>query len=127
MNPDSNARISSLIKSFNKKGMDLDLKRMNQALNLMGNPCKEIPAIQIAGTNGKGSIASFLESCLKEAEINIGSTTSPHLMNWSERIRINGEEIIEEEFISILKDIQLKKIFPTQSCLLGQIYHQSQN
>ncbi len=88
--------------------MDLSLKRMHKAVNLMGNPCKKVPAIQIAGTNGKGSISSFIESCLKEAGIKVGCTTSPHLMNWSERIRINGEEIPEEEFISILKDIKLK-------------------
>ena len=55
---------ADLIPSFESKGMNLGLERMQNALHKMGNPCKKIPAIQVAGTNGKGSIASFIESCL---------------------------------------------------------------
>ncbi len=66
-------------------------------LQAMGNPCKEIPAVQVVGTNGKGSIASFLKSCFKVAGIRAGVTTSPHLVSWKERICIDGKMISIEE------------------------------
>ena len=85
--------LSKLIPSFKSRGMDLNLSRIKNTILKMGNPCKRIPAIQIIGTNGKGSIACFLESCLIKAGIKVGCTTSPHLVSWCERIRINGKTI----------------------------------
>ncbi len=89
---------SNLIPSFKSRGINLELSRIRNTITKMGNPCKAIPAIQIAGTNGKGSIACFLESCLIKAGINVGTTISPHLINWCERIRINGKMISQKEF-----------------------------
>ncbi len=89
---------SDLIPSFKSRGINLELTRIRNTITKMGNPCKAIPAIQIAGTNGKGSIACFLESCLIKAGINVGTTISPHLINWCERIRINGKMISQKEF-----------------------------
>ncbi len=86
--------------------MNLDLSRIKNTLYRMGNPCKEIPAIQIVGTNGKGSIACFLESCLIKAGIKVGCTISPHLVNWCERIRINGEMISEKEFEECINTVK---------------------
>ncbi len=71
----------------------------------MGNPCKAIPAIQVAGTNGKGSIANFLQTTLKFADIRTGVTTSPHLISWRERICTNGEQISSEEFRRHLREL----------------------
>lgn len=77
--------------------MDLNLDRIQQALLSMGGPCRTIPAIQVAGTNGKGSICSFIDSGLQAAGISRGLTTSPHLVSWCERIRTNGVLISSAE------------------------------
>jgi len=81
---------------------------MRQALLKLDNPCLNIPAIQIVGTNGKGSISAFLENILCQAKISIGVTTSPHLFEVSERIRVNQIKISTEQFDELLKDIQTK-------------------
>ena len=81
---------------------------MRQALLKLDNPCQNIPAIQIVGTNGKGSISAFLENILCQAKINIGVTTSPHLFDVSERIRVNQIKISTNKFDTLLKDIQTK-------------------
>ena len=73
---------------------------MQIALKAMGNPCASIPAIQIIGTNGKGSIASFLRSSLNVLGIKGGITTSPHLIDYCERICINSEQIKIEDLQS---------------------------
>ena len=69
--------LSDLIPRFDLRGMDLQLDRMRNALANLGHPCAEVPAIQVAGTNGKGSIAAFLTSALHKAGIKTGLTTSP--------------------------------------------------
>jgi len=78
--------------------MNLGIDRMSMAINAMGDPCKEIPAIHIAGTNGKGSIAAFINSVLSLVNIKTGITTSPHLVEWVERICINKTQISKKEF-----------------------------
>ena len=100
--------IDDLIPAFETKGMNLGLERIKIALKKLGNPCKEIPAIQIAGTNGKGSIASFIESCLIKAGVKTGCTTSPHLFDWCERIKINGEMISKKNFRENINFVQNK-------------------
>ena len=84
---------ADLIPRFDTRGMDLQLDRMQAALKALGSPCASVPAIQVAGTNGKGSIAAFLAAALQRAGIPTGLTTSPHLVSWCERIRVNGAPI----------------------------------
>ncbi len=91
-----------------RKKIDLDLTRMRQALLKLDNPCINIPAIQIVGTNGKGSISAFLENILCQAKIHVGVTTSPHLFEVTERIKINQIKISTEKFEILLKEIQTK-------------------
>ncbi len=88
-------------KSNEYRDMNLGIDRMTLAINAMGDPCKKIPAIQIAGTNGKGSIAAFINSVLSLVNIKTGVTTSPHLVDWVERICINNTPISKEEFQSL--------------------------
>ena len=88
-------------KSKEFKDMNLGIDRMSLAINAMGNPCKEISAIHIAGTNGKGSIAAFINSVLSLVNIKTGVTTSPHLVDWFERICINKTQISKKEFRSL--------------------------
>ena len=88
-------------KSTEYKDMNLGIDRMLSAINAMGEPCKKTPAIHIAGTNGKGSIAAFINSVLSLVNIKTGVTTSPHLVDWVERICINKTHIPKEEFQSL--------------------------
>ena len=79
-----------------------DLTNTILLVNHIGNPEKKLQCIHVAGTNGKGSTSHFLASVLQEAGYKVGLYTSPHLKNFRERIKINGEEISEEfvcEFI----------------------------
>lgn len=71
--------------------------------NHLGNPEKKLKCIHVAGTNGKGSTSHLLASILQEAGYKVGLYTSPHLKDYRERIKINGEEISEvfvTEFIT---------------------------
>ncbi|MBN8147864.1 hypothetical protein J0J24_24320, partial [Vibrio vulnificus] len=72
-----------------------DLSNTIKLVNHLGNPQKEIQTIHIAGTNGKGSTSSMVASILQEAGYKVGLYTSPHLKDFRERIKINGEEISE--------------------------------
>ncbi len=91
-----------------RDNIKLGLSRIRNVLRELGNPCGNIPAIQIIGTNGKGSIAAFLESILFEAKKNFGVTTSPHLFDISERIRINKKNINKNDFEKIYRVIEEK-------------------
>jgi len=76
----------------------LGLMNTERLLEALGNPQQFFPAVQIAGTNGKGSTATMLESICRAAGVRTGLYTSPHLVHITERIRINNQEISEEEF-----------------------------
>ena len=74
------------------------------ALSLyLGNPEKNIKCIHVAGTNGKGSTSHMLASILQEAGYKVGLYTSPHLIDFKERIKINGEEISETFITSFIE------------------------
>jgi dihydrofolate synthase / folylpolyglutamate synthase len=70
--------------------------------NCLNNPEKKLKTIHVAGTNGKGSTSSLLASVLQEAGYKVGLYTSPHLKDYRERIKINGEEITEEFVIDFV-------------------------
>jgi dihydrofolate synthase/folylpolyglutamate synthase len=74
----------------------------------LGHPEKKYPSIHIAGTNGKGSTAAFLESILRQAGYRTGLYTSPHLERINERIRVNGEEITDDAFAAVFSRIHSK-------------------
>ncbi len=78
--------------------MKLGLENIGKLLDALGNPQNNYLKVQIAGTNGKGSVCAFLEAICVAAGINVGMTTSPHLVSVTERIKINGREISETDF-----------------------------
>lgn len=78
--------------------MKLGLENITKLLAALGNPQNEYLKIQVAGTNGKGSVCAFLESICRQANIRTGLTTSPHLVSMTERVRIDGIDISEVEF-----------------------------
>src|SRR4029450_1097570 len=79
--------------------MDLKLERVTEALRLNGSPHLRFPAIHVAGTNGKGSTAVFLHAILSAAGYKTGRFTSPHLVDFCERIRLGSRFISEQEVI----------------------------
>ena len=78
--------------------MKLGLENIGKLLSALNDPQTNYLKVQIAGTNGKGSTCAFLEAICLKAGIKVGMTTSPHLISVTERIRINGKEMSEEDF-----------------------------
>lgn len=74
--------------------------------SLCGTPEKNFPCIHIAGTNGKGSVSNMLAAILQSAGYKTGLFTSPHLRDYRERIRINGEMISEEAVVNFVRNYQ---------------------
>ena len=86
---------ADLIEPFSRRGVDLGLDRLQAALAELDNPERQFQAVQVAGTNGKGSIATLVHSGLLAAGIRSGLYTSPHLVSWCERIRLGAAPISE--------------------------------
>ena len=78
--------------------MKLGLENITALLAALGEPHNNYRKVQVAGTNGKGSVCAFLDSICREAGIRTGLYTSPHLVSITERIKIGGVDIAEEEF-----------------------------
>ncbi|KGF96611.1 Dihydrofolate synthase [Prochlorococcus marinus str. MIT 9201] len=103
----TNLKFFELISpKYERDNIKLGLSRIKKVLQELGSPCKNIPAIQIIGTNGKGSIAAYLESILFEAKKNFGVTTSPHLFDICERIRVNKKNINKVDFERMYRFIE---------------------
>ncbi len=90
------------IFSLARFGIMPGLERITALLAALGNPHQELKAITIAGTNGKGSTAAFLSSMLSAAGYKVGLFTSPHLISFTERIRIGNDEISEDEVVDLV-------------------------
>jgi dihydrofolate synthase/folylpolyglutamate synthase len=76
----------------------LGLENTNTLLSALGDPHRQFPSVQIAGTNGKGSTAVMLDSICRQGGIRTGLFTSPHLISITERICLNGRQVSEDEF-----------------------------
>ena len=95
------------IEKSHKFGMKLGLENTFKLLELLGNPQDKLKFIHVAGTNGKGSVCSFISSILKEEGYKVGLYTSPYLETFTERIRLNGNNIPEKDvarIITIMKE-----------------------
>jgi dihydrofolate synthase / folylpolyglutamate synthase len=79
-----------------------DLKNTISLDNYFGNPHLKYPSIHVAGTNGKGSVSHMIASVLQEAGYKTGLYTSPHLKDFRERIKVNGEMIPEENVVTFV-------------------------
>jgi dihydrofolate synthase/folylpolyglutamate synthase len=93
------------LASFDKFGIHLGLERITDLLTRLGNPHTQVPIIHVAGTNGKGSVCAFLLSILQNAGYRVGRYTSPHLLDWRERISINGDWISEQDLGAALQAV----------------------
>jgi len=109
-----------------------DLSNTIAICNIIGNPQNDFPSIHIAGTNGKGSTANILASVFQEAGYKTGLYTSPHLIDFRERIRINGEMISEKavvEFVEKFSDqfLEVKPSFFEITFAMAIYYFKQQN
>ncbi|RJQ55288.1 MAG: bifunctional folylpolyglutamate synthase/dihydrofolate synthase [Nitrospiraceae bacterium] len=87
--------------SLQKHGIKLGLANTEKMMRILGNPHTSFRAVHIAGTNGKGSTSAAIASILQENGFKTGLFTSPHLVSFTERIRINNTRIEEAEVIKI--------------------------
>ena len=85
-----------------KTAFKKDLSNTLKLSEYLNNPNKNFKSIHVAGTNGKGSVSHMLASVLQEAGYKVGLYTSPHLKDFRERIKVNGQLISEEEVISFV-------------------------
>jgi dihydrofolate synthase / folylpolyglutamate synthase len=102
---DSYLETLATIYSLRGGVIDLRLDRMNQALAVFDHPEKQFPSFHIAGTNGKGSTAAMLHRILSQAGYRVALYTSPHLVSFTERIRVGDEEITPNEVVAMAHEI----------------------
>ena len=86
-----------------------DLSNITRICNLLGNPQNQFKSIHVAGTNGKGSVTHMLASVLQEAGYKVGIYCSPHLVDFRERVKVNGQMISKQEVIDFVA--QCKDLF----------------
>lgn len=98
--------IDLLLQPFQRFGVNLGLDRIVKLLANLGNPHHQVPVIHVAGTNGKGSVCAYLSSVLTEAGYRTGRYTSPHLVDWTERICLNEEAIASDKLCQLLLQVQ---------------------
>ena len=98
--------VLEFLYSLHNRGIKLGLENIESFLETCGNPHHKIQAIHLAGTNGKGSTSSIISKILQENGYKVGLYTSPHLIRFNERIRINGKPISD---IAIIEFIQKHK------------------
>jgi dihydrofolate synthase/folylpolyglutamate synthase len=99
--------------SLQKYGIKFGLSKTSNLLREFGNPHRRLKHIHIAGTNGKGSVAAMLESVLMKSGLKVAFYSSPHLVRFTERFRVNGREIEPGQVATLVADLR-KAIRPVQ-------------
>lgn len=92
--------------SLQRYGIKLGLENSLRLMDILGNPHESFHSIHIAGTNGKGSTSAMIASMLKENGFRVGLYTSPHLVSFTERIKVNGVPISEYDVIRLVAYIR---------------------
>jgi len=104
--PGDYQRILTYLYGLQKRGIKYGLRNIRGLVAACGHPELRFAALHIAGTNGKGSTASFLASILQEAGYRTGLYTSPHLVRFNERIRIDGAPISDERLVEYARGLR---------------------
>ncbi len=102
----SNRKTITYLYGLERFGIKKGLGRTRRLLSAVGNPQDNLSAIHVAGTNGKGSVCAMLASVLTGAGFKTGLYTSPHLLRFNERIRINGRPITDNELARSVREIR---------------------
>ena len=97
----------SYINSFSHSGKAVkDLSRARALMSALGDPQNALRFIHIAGTNGKGSISQMLSEICIDAGLRTGLFTSPYIFRYNDRIKINGEEIPDDELDRLAEHVK---------------------
>jgi dihydrofolate synthase / folylpolyglutamate synthase len=99
-------RVISFLHSFDRFGILLGLENVRSLLEALRNPQEKLKVVHIAGSNGKGSTASYINSVAMAAGLKTGLYTSPHLNDFRERIRINGCMVSRQDIIDSAAQVQ---------------------
>ncbi len=103
----SYSKILKRLQLLHPKYIDLNLNRILKLLKKLGNPHKKLPpTFHIAGTNGKGSTVAFLRNALEFNGLKVHTYTSPHLIHFSERIRLCGQKISQKALEDVFLEVE---------------------
>ena len=97
-----------MYQKIGAKAYKPDLGNIVELLDFLGNPEKKFKTVHVAGTNGKGTVSHTLASIFQECGYKTGLYTSPHLLDFRERIRVNGQMIDEQSVIDFIGNNQAK-------------------
>ena len=98
--------VSQLTARWPEHRVGPSLSREAALMDLLGNPERAMPVIQVAGTNGKGSTCIMIDALLRAAGLRTGRFASPHLSDARERISLDGDSISRERFTEIWREIE---------------------
>ena len=122
------------IHAVHWQGHKPGLNRIRTLLEALGNPHQKLQFVHIAGTNGKGSTAAMVDSCLRAAGYKVGMFTSPFINRFNERIQVNGIPIPDQDLVQLVEQVQpaaqAMEDVPTEFELitaLGMLYFVQQN
>ncbi|MBR5967800.1 MAG: bifunctional folylpolyglutamate synthase/dihydrofolate synthase [Lachnospiraceae bacterium] len=96
----------SYIENFTWSTTKLGLERTSELLSMLGDPQKKLKFVHVTGSNGKGSTCAILDSILRKAGYRVGLYTSPYLVRFNERIKVNGHEIPDDTLASITSQVR---------------------
>lgn len=94
------------LNSRQQLGIELGLERIEALMDALGRPHQSLRCVHVAGTNGKGSVATLLSEALRRSGHRTGLFTSPHLVEFGERIRVDGEQITRKETVDVLESMR---------------------
>ena len=115
--------------ALQRLGIKVGLEHTERLLNSIGNPHSKLKCIHIAGTNGKGSTCAIINRILIEAGLTVGLYTSPHLVNFNERIQVNNKNISDHDIALFMKTnmVHIKKnnttFFETTTAMAFDYFH----
>jgi dihydrofolate synthase/folylpolyglutamate synthase len=102
----THAEALAWLDALESLGIQPGLDRITALLARLGDPHRGLPAVIVAGTNGKGSVVAFLAAMLEAAGVQAGIYTSPHLVRFNERIRVGAEEIAEADLATLAGEVR---------------------
>jgi dihydrofolate synthase/folylpolyglutamate synthase len=100
------AEAEEYLHSLPRFGIAAGLKNVQELLDKMGNPERELRCVQVAGTNGKGSVTTMIASILQANGLKTGKYLSPHLDRLTERIQVNGQDIPEKTLARMVEQVK---------------------
>jgi len=128
--PEDYKQMLDWLYGLRRFGMKLDLDRIKNVMDKLGNSQDKLKIIHVAGTNGKGSVCAMIGVILQKAGYRVGMFTSPHLVDFRERFQINGEMINQEDvlrLVDMVKETDVELTFFEFATAIAFQYFYEQN